>query len=626
MSFRLIRFFLAITLFSGVALQSGTQVAEAAAPLVVLDAGHGGYDPGAVGPTGYQEKTANLGIALRAKGALEALGYRVILTRSTDVALGPDLISDLQGRVDIANNNRADVFVSIHNNSAGAGARGTETYYYRNPETGASDPKSQALATLIQQETVKRVATSDRGAKGANFFVLRRTNMTAALLEGAFISDPGEEALLKTADFQQKLAEGVAAGIKAYFNQFGYTPSPFSRTVTLAPRARQSVRLKDMAGGITMSARVTSGSPIAVEKALYSTVNGSRGASTATGAPGPSQRWYLPEGYTGSGVQTAIAVQNPGTTTARVRLLFFCAARSRVVKDYLVGPKSRVIVNVNNVAPNESVATAVMSRVPVIAERQIIMDGDAATATGASAGKLAWYFSEGSTKSGFDTWLLLENEGQEVANATVTLMGTSGRHVSFSTPVGTQTRTTLRLRNYLSEEDFTIRVRSNKPIVAEREEYVNWGGKRNSHTSIGTPYTSAAWYFPEAVSGSGSSTKLLLWNPSRARARVLLTVVKDGGAVVRRTTGVDPNQRRSIDIGTVAGSSGAYSLSVTADQRLVAERTIYSNWGVSNSMGVRSLSKSWYFANASTTSGFDPWLLLYNPTSQRVVVNVELQR
>ena len=625
MHFRLLRILLALTLFSGVVLQSGTPVVSASSPLVVIDAGHGGWDSGAVGPTGYQEKVPNLGIALRAKSALEALGYRVILTRSTDVALGPDLLSDLQGRVDIANNNHADVFVSIHNNSGPSGAHGTETYYYRNPDTGAYDAKSKALATLIQQETVKRVATSDRGVKGANFFVLRRTNMTAALLEGAFISDPGEEQLLRTADFQQKLAEGVAAGIKSYFDQFGYASAPITRTVSLAPHTRTSMRLKSIADGISMSARITSSSPIAVEKALYSTVNGVQGASTAMAAPGAALQSYLPEGYTGSGVGTQVFVQNPRTVAAHVKLTFLHDYQPSIVKSYIIAPLSRVRVNVNNVVANESVATLVSSDLPVVAERFMFLASDGSDSIGASAGNLGWYFSEGSTKMGFDTWLLLENAGQAAANATVTLVGPAGRKVSFATPVETQRRTTLRLRNYFPDEDFIIRVRSDKPIVAEREEYVTWGGKRNSHTSIGTPYSSANWYFPEGRSGSGLSTKLLLWNPSGARARILLTLVKDDGTIVRRSTGIDPNQRRAIDMAGIAGSA-LYSLSVAADQRVVAERTIYSSWGVSNSMGIRALSKSWFFANAYTTSGFDPRVLLYNPTSQTAVVNVELQR
>ena len=193
-----------------------------AGPVVAVDPGHGGWDSGAVGPSGLKEKDVNLDIAVRLKALLRSGAYGVVMTRESDIALGPDLIGDLSGRVDKANNAAADIFVSIHNNSfSNPSAGGTETYYYRN-SSGWYNTESKLLAEFIQQSVVDRVQKYDRGAKGANFYVLRNTNMVAVLSEGLFLSNPNEEALLANPNVRQDIAQGIYDGIRNYFTVVGF--------------------------------------------------------------------------------------------------------------------------------------------------------------------------------------------------------------------------------------------------------------------------------------------------------------------------------------------------------------------------------------------------------------------
>ncbi len=210
---------LTVSVIATLMLLSGVASAN---PVVAVDPGHGGWDSGAVGPTGMREADVNLDIAVRLKTLLQGGAYGVIMTRESDIALGTDLIGDLSGRVDIANNAGADIFVSIHNNSfSNPSAGGIETYYYKN-SSGYYNPDSKLLAEFIQQSVVDRVNRYNRGAKGANFYVLRNTNMVAVLSEGLFISNPTEEAMLADPNVRQAIAQGIYDGIGNYFITVGF--------------------------------------------------------------------------------------------------------------------------------------------------------------------------------------------------------------------------------------------------------------------------------------------------------------------------------------------------------------------------------------------------------------------
>jgi len=182
---------------------------------IVLDAGHGGSDPGAIGPNGVQEKTVTFAVTQKLAGMLEAAGANVALTRSSDVDVyGPNAsdAQELQARVNVAERHRADVFVSIHANSfSSPSAHGTGTYYYSGSRAG------QKLAQSLQRGMIAKVDLADRGLSEANFYVLKRSSMPAALVELAFISNYREERLLADDAFQRRLAEGLYDGLTNYF-------------------------------------------------------------------------------------------------------------------------------------------------------------------------------------------------------------------------------------------------------------------------------------------------------------------------------------------------------------------------------------------------------------------------
>ncbi len=183
-----------------------------AQPLIVIDAGHGGTDPGAVGCS-LEEANVVLDVSLRLRTLLEAGGLRVALTRDMDEDVG------LGARASFANAMSADGFVSIHSNAnGGTPASGTETFI-----SNAAGARSLSLATLLQREMIAEWGLPDRGVKRADFVVVRDTAMPAALTELAFTNrcDP-DAMLLGNPDERQAMAGAKA---RAVFEWLGVTPS-----------------------------------------------------------------------------------------------------------------------------------------------------------------------------------------------------------------------------------------------------------------------------------------------------------------------------------------------------------------------------------------------------------------
>ena len=186
---------------------------------IVIDPGHGGSDPGAVGLNRTYEKTITLSMSLKLRDALAQKGARVVMTRTTDVDVhsrNATAKQELQARVDIGQRAKADIFVSVHHNASTNRALGGISTYYT--------PKTQydaMLAKAIQNRMASASGLENKGIRTAEFYVTKRSAMPAALLEIAFMSNPKEEALLNSNWFQNKIVASIVQGIEDYFSQTG---------------------------------------------------------------------------------------------------------------------------------------------------------------------------------------------------------------------------------------------------------------------------------------------------------------------------------------------------------------------------------------------------------------------
>lgn len=180
-------------------------------PLIAIDPGHGGMDCGCMGKFS-SEKELNLQIAQALEKALVEKGYRVLLLREKDE------LQDKLDRVEIANSYQADLFISIHQNTyegRDKSVGGIETWY----DGGDASRDNRRLALLIHRETVKSAGARGRSViDSQELYVVSKTLMPACLIETGFLSNPQEERLLASSDYQKKLADGMARGIELYFH------------------------------------------------------------------------------------------------------------------------------------------------------------------------------------------------------------------------------------------------------------------------------------------------------------------------------------------------------------------------------------------------------------------------
>ena len=183
------------------ATAAGTPRPVTSNTVVVIDAGHGGFDRGGIPGQRVSESQMTLDVALRLRTALQASGYRVVMTRSTDVFV------PLGTRVAIANQYRNGIFVCIHFNSATRrGANGIETYFYSS--------QSLPLASAIHYYVAGGAPSPNRGVRRRGYFVLRRTSIPAILVECGFLTNPYEASYVSSGPYRQKLADEIARGVR----------------------------------------------------------------------------------------------------------------------------------------------------------------------------------------------------------------------------------------------------------------------------------------------------------------------------------------------------------------------------------------------------------------------------
>jgi len=181
------------------------------AKLIVIDPGHGGSDAGAA-HNGLVEAALNLDVSRRLRALLVARGWQVKLTRDSDTdvfGVNASAHDELQARDDVANAAGARLFISMHTNSyTSSSLNGTTTYYF--------NPESYAFASAVHARLLAALPTKDDGIRKENFYVIHHAKMPSILVETAFLSNPGDAALLKSDAFLQSIALSIADGVRDF--------------------------------------------------------------------------------------------------------------------------------------------------------------------------------------------------------------------------------------------------------------------------------------------------------------------------------------------------------------------------------------------------------------------------
>ncbi len=184
--------------------------------LVILDPGHGGFDPGKIGINGALEKDINLVLSQKIKKRLEEMGFRVIMTRETEDALADSKVEDLKTRVTMINEKEPSIAVSIHQNSySQESIHGAQVFYFTHSKSG------EQAAKVLQAAMLEADPNNTRQAKANDtYYLLKKTKGTTVIVECGFLSNQGEAGLLVTDEYQEKMAASVAKGIQEYLASF----------------------------------------------------------------------------------------------------------------------------------------------------------------------------------------------------------------------------------------------------------------------------------------------------------------------------------------------------------------------------------------------------------------------
>ncbi|MGN1171322.1 MAG: N-acetylmuramoyl-L-alanine amidase [Lachnospiraceae bacterium] len=202
-----------------VRMTAGGNVEEDERKCVVIDAGHGGADPGKIGINGAKEMDINLQIAIKVKRLLEQQDIKVIMTRETEAALyegsGNQKVQDMKCRIELIEEEKPDITVSIHQNSYPEEyVKGAQVFYYKD------SADSRDAAEIMQRSLVKRLDPENHREAKANgsYYLLKKTSTPIIIVECGFLSNSGEAELLASEEYQEKVAWAIHMGILQKLN------------------------------------------------------------------------------------------------------------------------------------------------------------------------------------------------------------------------------------------------------------------------------------------------------------------------------------------------------------------------------------------------------------------------
>ena len=349
--------------------------------------------------------------------------------------------------------------------------------------------------------------------------------------------------------------------------------------------------------GLPFSAKISADQRVSVSRRI---VRSGKDGDISDGATAITHYAYFAEGYTGSGFRESLALINAVNANATVDLkLFSSNGGVPIERRYIVGPLRRYTIDVNALAPNQSVAASLVSDVELAIERTLVFgkNGNGMTTVPATDSlQPTWYFAEGSTKNGFSEFITLANPSAAPAAVTTTFMDARGRTIGTSKNIlAAGTRATINVGKIVSASSVGAMVQSDTPILAERTLY---RGALGSASVVGTgafgrAVPRVAYIFPSGDTGPGNAEFLLLLNPSAtASVGVQLIFYTIGGSTVPYTVIVPAHSRLTVDVarsvpGLSRGTHGVIMRSTDGTTPFVAEQSLYTA----------------NFSSAATTSG-----------------------
>jgi len=362
--------------------------------------------------------------------------------------------------------------------------------------------------------------------------------------------------------------------------------------------------------------------------------------AVATAATLPTA-WYFAEGTTREGFYEYISLQNPEPNTAHVTITYMTNEGPIGPFVHDIQPRSRGTVYVNGyLDPGLDVSAKVESDSGLVAERPMYFSykgtwNGGSVVTGVTAPSKQWYFAEGTTRTGFEEWLCIQNP-QDVELPV---------KVNYYTPSEVQLKTyiipphfrfTIDVNREVAlfwpqepQQDVSLKVEADQGIIAERPMYFkymnDWDG---GDTAVGEIKPGKEWYLAEGYCEWNFDTWLCFLNPGMPTANVTINYRRgDGASLPPQEIMVQGLSRQTVHVNDVVGK-GEFSFHITSDQDIVVERPMYFSYkymwaGGHNNSAIDRTSSNWYLAEGATWHGIETYLCILNPLPVDQTVMVE---
>jgi len=385
-----------------------------------------------------------------------------------------------------------------------------------------------------------------------------------------------------------------------------------------------------------------------------------RGGSDTMGCPGQAGKtWYFAEGNTRPGFSEYICLLNPGSNVALTDFTYMLSTGETIARKHDLVPNSRTTIEVAKEVPaNCDVSLKVTSSEPIVAERPMYFVYNGAWSgghdvLGAAAPSSEWYFAEGTTRDGFDSYLCLQNPGDSDASANIDYYLVDGTKRS-KTGITIKARSRFTVSTYNDDlgigrhndasGDFSVKVTTSEftPLVVERPTYFSYRPYLYGGDDVmGALKPLTDWYFAEGCTRPGFDTYLCLSNPGTDDAKVDISYFCGNGQVVeKKGITVGRGSRSTIiahdevqGIGRADSSRGDFSARVHSANGVpvVAERVTYFFYkpfwsGGHDVVGASQPANTWLFSEGTTRQGFDTYICIANPGDQAAKVNITYYR
>jgi hypothetical protein len=348
-----------------------------------------------------------------------------------------------------------------------------------------------------------------------------------------------------------------------------------------------------------------------------------------------TQYRYFAEGCTRAGFEEWITLLNPGEKDLVATVTYLVANGANRIRYYRLPAQSRVNIYVNQeIGSDHDLSLTISSTGFFVAERSLYFQYKGRwtgghCALGCDELSTTWFFSEGCTREGFETWLALGNPNDTEAVVDVTFFFEDGNVVRQNIIAPPLKRATLFVNEVVGpDKDVAVKVESSLPIVAERPMYFLYRGIWDGgHDSLGALSLSSVWYFAEGTTRAGFEGWLCLGNPGGEDVPVTLRLFYGGGDTDSFDLVIPPSSRKTINLNSLARAGSDFSLEVRGEGGFVAERSQYFNYrgkwtGGSCTLGSPMLGNAWSLAEGCTRAGFETWICLANFSEELALATV----